>query len=200
MRVVVNSPAGTEILICERLKKFGYSQARHIRLYGEEFHLVSNPFPDGGGFAVEGIARSSGQLKKCGSRCRWCKRSGESWIRGNSHIWQPRVCANLRCCFHSQVTRAHLRALFSVCLAIPGKVLQAEEQNGLRVGKVQFGGVVRSVRLDFVPEAGVGDYAMVHVGFAISRVDEEEAERAYDLLREMGALEAELPSSEDGVA
>ena len=85
-----------------------------------------------------------------------------------------------------------------MCLAIPGKVLQSEEQNGLRVGRVQFGGIVRSVRLDFVPEAGVGDYVMVHVGFAISRVDEEEAERTYDLLREMGALEAELPPSEDG--
>jgi hydrogenase expression/formation protein HypC len=87
-----------------------------------------------------------------------------------------------------------------VCLAIPGRLLQAEEQNGLRVGRVQFGGIVRSVRLDFVPEAQVGDYVMVHVGFAISQVDEEEAERTYDLLREMGALEAELPPSEDGIA
>ena len=85
-----------------------------------------------------------------------------------------------------------------MCLAIPGKVLQAEEQNGLRVSRVQFGGIVRAVRLDFVPEAGVGDYVMVHVGFAISRVDEEEAHRTYDLLRELGALEAELPPSEDG--
>jgi len=86
-----------------------------------------------------------------------------------------------------------------MCLAIPGKVLQAGEQNGLRVGRVQFGGIVRSVRLDFVPEATIGDYVMVHVGFAISQVDEEEAERTYDLLREMGALEAELPPSEDGI-
>ncbi len=60
----MNSPAGTEVLICERLKKFGYSQERQIRLYGEEFHLMSNPFPDGNSFAVEGIARSSGQLKR----------------------------------------------------------------------------------------------------------------------------------------
>jgi hydrogenase expression/formation protein HypC len=85
-----------------------------------------------------------------------------------------------------------------MCLAIPGKVLHAEDQSGLRVGRVQFGGIVRSIRLDFVPEASVGDYVMVHVGFAISRVDETEAERTYDLLREMGALEAELPPSEDG--
>ncbi len=87
-----------------------------------------------------------------------------------------------------------------MCLAIPGKVLQAEDQNGMRVGRVQFGGIVRSVRLDFVPEVCVGDYVMVHVGFAISQVDEEEAGRTYDLLREMGALEAELPPSEDGIA
>ena len=87
-----------------------------------------------------------------------------------------------------------------MCLAIPGKVLQAEDQNGMRIGRVQFGGIVRSVRLDFVPEVSVGDYVMVHVGFAISQVDEEEAERTYDLLREMGALEAELPPSEDGIA
>jgi len=83
-----------------------------------------------------------------------------------------------------------------MCLAIPGKVLEAEESQGLRIGRVQFGGIVRSVRLDFVPEAVVGDYVLVHVGFAISRVDEAEAERTYELLREMGALEAELPPGE----
>ena len=83
-----------------------------------------------------------------------------------------------------------------MCLAIPGKVLEAEESQGLRIGRVRFGGIVRSVRLDFVPEAAVGDYVMVHVGFAISRVDEQEAERTYALLREMGALEAELPPEE----
>jgi hydrogenase expression/formation protein HypC len=59
---------------------------------------------------------------------------------------------------------------------------------------VQFGGTVRQVRLDFVPEAGVGDYVMVHVGFAISKIDEEEAQRTYQLLAEMDALEEELPS------
>src|SRR6516225_8929365 len=64
-----------------------------------------------------------------------------------------------------------------MCLAVSGKVVHAEECAGLRVGRVQFGGIVRSVRLYFVPEAEVGDYVMVHVGFAISRVDEKEAER-----------------------
>ncbi len=84
-----------------------------------------------------------------------------------------------------------------MCLAIPGKVLQAEELHGLRTGKVQFGGVVRAVRLDLVPEAEVGDYVMVHVGFAISRIDEDEARRTYEILREMGALEGELPPPDE---
>jgi hydrogenase expression/formation protein HypC len=74
----------------------------------------------------------------------------------------------------------------NMCLAVPGKIITSEEHNGIRIGRVQFGGIVREVRLDFVPEAGVGDYVMVHVGFAISRVDSEEAERAYLLLQEMG--------------
>jgi hydrogenase expression/formation protein HypC len=84
-----------------------------------------------------------------------------------------------------------------MCLAIPGKILESEEQNGLRIGRVQFGGITRRVSLDFVPEAQVGDYVMVHVGFAISRVDSDEAERTYRLLEEMGALERELPPAED---
>jgi hydrogenase expression/formation protein HypC len=79
-----------------------------------------------------------------------------------------------------------------MCLAIPGQILSAEENHGFRLGRVQFGGVVRSVRLDFVPEAGVGDYVMVHVGFAISRVDDREARRTYQLLQEMGALDSEI--------
>jgi hydrogenase expression/formation protein HypC len=62
----------------------------------------------------------------------------------------------------------------------------------MRVGRVQFGGIVRSVSLDFVPEAAVDDYVMVHVGFAISVVAAEEADRTYKLLAEMGALEEEL--------
>ena len=79
-----------------------------------------------------------------------------------------------------------------MCLAIPGKILEIQEQGAMRVARVQFGGIVRQVSLDFVPEAGLGDYVMVHVGFAISRVDASEAERTYKLLREMGMLEAEL--------
>jgi hydrogenase expression/formation protein HypC len=80
----------------------------------------------------------------------------------------------------------------AVCLAIPGKILEIQEQGAMRVARVQFGGIVRQVSLDFVPEAGLGDYVMVHVGFAISRVDAAEAERTYKLLQEMGMLEAEF--------
>lgn len=79
-----------------------------------------------------------------------------------------------------------------MCLAVPGKVLTKESIGGIEVGQVQFGGIVRQVALGFVPEAEVGDYVMVHVGFAISRIDEEEAQRTYELLEQLGALEEEL--------
>ncbi|MBZ5502371.1 MAG: HypC/HybG/HupF family hydrogenase formation chaperone [Acidobacteriia bacterium] len=81
-----------------------------------------------------------------------------------------------------------------MCLAIPGKLLTAEEHNGVRIGRVQFGGITREACLDFLPEASVGDYVIVHVGFALSRVDREEAERSYALLESMGLLEGELQS------
>lgn len=81
-----------------------------------------------------------------------------------------------------------------MCLAIPGKILSSAGHNGIRVGRVQFGGITRETCLDFVPEAVVGDYVMVHVGFAISRVDREEAERSYELLESMGLLQRELES------
>lgn len=84
-----------------------------------------------------------------------------------------------------------------MCLAIPGRVISVEQGNGLRTARIQFGGIVRQASLDFVPEAQVGDYVMVHVGYAISRVDAAEAERTYQLLEEMGALEEELPESSD---
>lgn len=81
-----------------------------------------------------------------------------------------------------------------MCLAIPGKIISCAMDNGIRVGRVQFGGITRETCLDFVPEASVGDYVIVHVGFAISRVDREEAERSYELLESMGLLQGELAS------
>jgi len=85
-----------------------------------------------------------------------------------------------------------------MCLAIPGKILECQEVGGMRQGRVQFGGIVRVVSLDFVPEAVVDDYVMVHVGFAISRVAADEAERTYKLLEEMGALQEELATDPEG--
>ena len=79
-----------------------------------------------------------------------------------------------------------------MCLAIPGKVAQIELNDGIRSGRIQFGGIVRQACLDFVPEVKVGDFVMVHVGFAISVVDKEEAERTYALLDSMGLLAEEL--------
>lgn len=85
-----------------------------------------------------------------------------------------------------------------MCLAIPGKVLGTFEQRGLRMGKIQFGGIVREACLEYVPETQVGDYVLVHVGFAISRVDEVEAARTYEALRELDQLtELESPVVEE---
>lgn len=75
-----------------------------------------------------------------------------------------------------------------MCLGIPGKILESFEANGLRMGRVEFGGIVRDACLAYTPEAVVGDYVVVHVGFAISRIDAEEAARTYKLLEEMGQL------------
>lgn len=85
-----------------------------------------------------------------------------------------------------------------MCLAIPGKVLSDYEQGGMRMAKVQFGGVVREACLEYVPETQVGDYVLVHVGFAISRLDEEEAHRTYQLLQDMNQLaELEAPTTQE---
>ena len=83
-----------------------------------------------------------------------------------------------------------------MCLAVPGRILTKENIGGVDVGQVEFGGVTRQVALGFVPEAEVGDYVMVHVGFAISKIDAEEAKRTYELLEQLGALEEELGPAE----
>ena len=85
-----------------------------------------------------------------------------------------------------------------MCLAIPGKVVATFEQGEMRMGKVQFGGIVREACLDYVPETQVGEYVLVHVGFAISRIDEAEAERTYQALRDLDQLtELESPVVEE---
>jgi len=75
-----------------------------------------------------------------------------------------------------------------MCLAIPGKVIGTYDQRGLRMAKVQFGGIVREACLEYVPETQVGEYVLVHVGFAISRIDEAEAERTYQALKDLDQL------------
>ena len=83
-----------------------------------------------------------------------------------------------------------------MCLGVPGKVIEIYEQNGLRMGKIDFGGVVKEACLAYVPEVEVGDYTIIHVGFALNRIDEEEARQSYELLKEIGAIEEELGLSD----
>lgn len=73
----------------------------------------------------------------------------------------------------------------AMCLGIPGKILELFEEQGLRMAKVQFGGIVRNACMEYLPEAAVGEYVIVHVGFAISKMDEEEAQRTYELLAQI---------------
>ena len=75
-----------------------------------------------------------------------------------------------------------------MCLAIPGKVVELFEDRGLRMARVDFGGTLRKACLEHLPEAAVGDYVLVHVGFALSRVDAEEAARTYRALEELQQL------------
>jgi hydrogenase expression/formation protein HypC len=76
-----------------------------------------------------------------------------------------------------------------MCLAIPGKLIEiSENAEGVRMGKANFGGIVKQVCLQYTPEVQPGDYVLVHVGFALGKVDEAEAERTYRLLEEMEQL------------
>jgi hydrogenase expression/formation protein HypC len=75
-----------------------------------------------------------------------------------------------------------------MCLAIPGKVVETFSRDGMHMARVQFGGIVREACLEYVPETETGEYVLVHVGFAISRVDEEEAHRTYQALADLDQL------------
>ena len=84
-----------------------------------------------------------------------------------------------------------------MCLAVPGKILSIEGSDPLlRSGKVDFSGIVKQINLAYVPEAQVGDYVLVHVGFAINTIDEGEARQVFEYLRQMGEL-AELEENEE---
>lgn len=77
-----------------------------------------------------------------------------------------------------------------MCLAVPGKILSIEGDDPIfHSGRVNFGGIVKVVNLSYVPEAKIGDYVLVHVGFALSVVDEAEAQKVFEYLRGMGELE-----------
>lgn len=81
-----------------------------------------------------------------------------------------------------------------MCLGIPGKVVEIYEQEGLKMGKVDFGsGVLREACLEYVPEIQLGEYTIIHVGFAISQIDEEEAHKTLALLAELEMFGEEIP-------
>jgi hydrogenase expression/formation protein HypC len=87
-----------------------------------------------------------------------------------------------------------------MCLGIPGKVIEVRDEGGLKMGRVDFGGVRKEACLAYVPEVEPGDYVIVHVGFAISHVDEDEALRTLELLAEMGDfLQQELATMGPGM-
>jgi hydrogenase expression/formation protein HypC len=79
-----------------------------------------------------------------------------------------------------------------MCLGVPGKIIDVYETNSLQMGRVDFGGVTREICLAYVPEAQIGNYVIVHVGFALSLLDEAEALETLQLLQEIGAIEEEL--------
>ncbi len=79
-----------------------------------------------------------------------------------------------------------------MCLGVPGKIIEVYETNELKMGKIDFGGVIRESCLEYVPDAKVGEYVIVHVGFAISLLSEEEANETLELLREIINIEEEI--------
>jgi len=85
-----------------------------------------------------------------------------------------------------------------MCLGVPGKVIEIYEQSGLKMGKVDFGGAIKEACLAYVPEIQVGEYAIIHVGFALTRLNEEEAQETLRLLNELEMLGDELPELSEG--
>ena len=87
-----------------------------------------------------------------------------------------------------------------MCLGIPGKVTEVRDEAGLLMGRIDFGGVRKEACLSYVPDVRVGEYVIVHVGFAISKVDEEEALRTLELLEQLGSFEPELATMGPGMS
>ena len=82
-----------------------------------------------------------------------------------------------------------------MCLGVPGKIVETYEKGGLQMAKVDFGGVFREACLNYVPEAKVGEYCIIHVGFAISLLSESEAMETLELLKQIGSFEEEIGTS-----
>lgn len=78
-----------------------------------------------------------------------------------------------------------------MCLGVPGKIIEIYEVNGLQMGRIDFGGVTREACLAYVPEAQLGDYTIIHVGFALNLISEQEAQETLAILREIADLEQE---------
>jgi hydrogenase expression/formation protein HypC len=85
-----------------------------------------------------------------------------------------------------------------MCLGVPGKIIEIDDSGALRMAKVDFGGIVRDACLEYVPEAEVGDYTVIHVGFAINLLSEEEAKESLDTLKEIVNIEEELGIGYEG--
>jgi len=85
-----------------------------------------------------------------------------------------------------------------MCLAVPGKIIELDEKAPMRMGKVDFGGIIREASLAYVPEAGLCDYVIVHAGFAISQLDEEDAHETLRLLEEISVIEQEMAAAPQG--
>ena len=88
------------------------------------------------------------------------------------------------------VLSVRLNSEDNMCLGVPGKVIEIYETNGLRMGKVDFEGVTREVCLEYVPEAKLGDYAIIHVGFALNLLSESEALETLAMLRQISAFDS----------
>ncbi len=86
-----------------------------------------------------------------------------------------------------------------MCLGIPGNVVDIYQPDNMKMGKLEIGGVIKETCLEFVPDIQVGEYTIIHVGFGISKLDEEEAQRTLEMLREMEMLADELPELDEGL-
>ena len=84
-----------------------------------------------------------------------------------------------------------------MCLAIPGQVCEIFENHGALMGKVNFGGITKTVCLEYVPDIAIGEYTIVHVGFALNRIDEESARQTLKMFEDLGMLSEELGPEEE---